>query len=89
MSLIERKCVICRGPIEGRKDRKTCSDRCRTALNRAETDAVAVTSDAVAVTKDPGAVTQTGVAVTGTAWAADEPSDEMGHWQAEEEPIWR
>ncbi len=82
MSLFERKCTVCKGPIEGRKDRKTCSDRCRTALNRAETNAGAGTTDAVAVTNG-------GVAVTGTAWAADELEDELGHWQAEEEPIWR
>jgi len=82
MSLFERKCAVCKGPIKGRRDRKTCSDRCRTALNRAETDAVAVTTDA-------GAVTSQAVAVTGTAWAADEPNDELGHWTAEEESIWR
>ncbi len=89
MSLFERKCSVCKGPIEGRRDRKTCSDRCRTALNRAETDAVAVTSQAVAVTTGGGAVTTTVGSVTAT-WAADEPEDELGHWTAaEEESIWR
>jgi len=82
MSLFERKCTICKGPIEGRKDRKTCSDRCRTALNRAESSAGAVTLDA-------GAVTNGGVAVTGASWAADEPSDELGHWTADEDSSWR
>jgi len=74
MSFFERKCAVCKGPIEGRKDRKTCSDRCRTALNRAE-------SQAAAVTTGGGAVTAT--------WAADEPTDELGHWTAaEEDRIW-
>ncbi len=82
MSLFVRKCSVCKGPIEGRRDRKTCSDRCRTALNRAETDAVAVTSQAVAVTTGGGTV-------TGTSWATDEPEDALGHWAAEEDRIWR
>ncbi len=82
MSFVERRCSVCRGRIEGRKDRKTCSDRCRTALNRTE-------SEAVAVTKTGGSVTEMVGAVTGT-WAADEPADELGHWQSAEEPsIWR
>ncbi len=74
MSLFERKCAVCKGPIEGRRDRKTCSDRCRTALNRAE-------SALAAVTREAGAV-------TGATWAADEPSDELGHWTSEEDRIW-
>ncbi len=82
MSFFERKCAVCRGPIEGRKDRRTCGDRCRTALNRAETDAVAVTSQAVAVTTGGGTV-------TGTSWATDEPEDALGHWTSDSEPsIW-
>lgn len=89
MSLFERKCAVCRGPIEGRKDRKTCSDRCRTSLNRTESQAVAVTSQAVAVTTGGASVTETVGSVTAT-WAADEPSDELGHWQsADEDSIWR
>ena len=76
MSLFERKCTVCKATIVGRKDRKTCSDRCRTALNRAESGLAAVTS--------------TVGAVTGTTWAADEPTDELGHWTSAEEPsIWR
>ena len=75
MSLFERKCTVCKAPIVGRKDRKTCSDRCRTALNRAE-------SRSAAVAREAGAV-------TGATWATDEPTDELGHWMHEEPSIWR
>ena len=83
MSLFERKCAVCKAPIVGRKDRKTCSDRCRTALKRAEEAAAAVTSRAETVTTAQGSVTHSG-------WAADEPDDVAGHWQLveEEETPW-
>jgi len=74
MSLFERRCAVCKAPIEGRRDRKTCGSRCRTALKRAEEAAAAVTPRAEAVTTGGGAVT--------TSWASDEPDDPLDHWQA-------
>ncbi len=89
MSLFERRCSVCKGPIEGRKDRKTCSDRCRTALFRAETQAIAVTTGGASVTTTAVAVTETVGSVTGTSWAEDEVTDELGHWTSDSEPsIW-
>jgi len=68
MSLFERRCAVCKAPIEGRKDRRTCGDRCRTALKRAESNGEAVTS--------------AGAPVTAAGWASDEPDDPLDHWQA-------
>ena len=82
MNPFERRCRVCKAPIVGRKDRKTCGDRCRTALKRAESQVGAVTSRAEAVTTAQ-------VSVTYSGWAADEPEDELGHWMPSEEPsIW-
>jgi len=82
MNPFERKCAVCTVPIVGRKDRRTCSDRCRTALKRAESQVGAVTSRAEAVTTAQGSVTHSG-------WSADEPEDVAGHWQpVEEEESW-
>ncbi|MCA1572702.1 MAG: DUF2116 family Zn-ribbon domain-containing protein [Chloroflexi bacterium] len=75
--MTERECVVCGGPITGRKDRKTCSNRCRTALNRAEKDAGTVTPAPRTVTTASGSVTY--------SWQADEPTDPLGHWMPIEE----
>ncbi len=74
MTLSERKCAWCDRPLTGRIDQKTCSDRCRTALKRAESRDETVTTGGASVT---------------SRWSADEPTDELGHWQpAEEEDRW-
>ncbi len=88
MRFFERKCAVCKGPIEGRRDRRTCGDRCRTALTRAESSRQSVTSGAAAVTSQAVGVTAAAGTVTGATWSADEPSDELGHWTAEEDRIW-
>lgn len=77
MSPPERRCSVCNAPISGRIDRKTCSDRCRSALKRAQSRAEAVSAEAAPVAVG--------------AWQAEEPADPLEHWQPIEEealPWW-
>jgi len=81
MTAYLRNCTVCEAPITGRRDRKCCSEACRQALFRAKKAPGAVTSRAETVTTAQGSVTYSG-------WSADEPDDELGHWQSTEEPSW-